>query len=100
MTSLGVLPQSTPWVDVARIITKDPPEWLVKGLEHFSSGTGVELTAEDHQSYEKIIREVKSATNTLLRWLPMFEQMPLGPSGIKVPDIRIALEALSRVKKD
>jgi hypothetical protein len=61
-------------IEVARIIAKGPPpEWLVPALEQF----GVAVEGDD-RDIKAVMAQVEAATNTLMRWLPMWEHMPWG----------------------
>jgi hypothetical protein len=84
---------------VARIIAKgDPPKWLVLGLTQFSGGIGVDISDEDRQLFETQIRRMHEAAATLMKWLPIWGQLPYG---IQYPeDVAVVLDALPRIKKD
>ena len=85
--------------DVARIIAKgDPPKWLVLGLTQFSGGIGVDTSNEDRQRFETLIKRMHEAADTLIKWLPIWGQLPYG---IQYPeDVAVVLDALPRIKKD
>jgi hypothetical protein len=81
------------FVAVARLVTNEPPEWLMVGLEHFGEFVGREKT----EGLDGIIRRMKDAADTLLKFLPAFKHLPLGlPCP---PDVPVVLDALPRVKQ-
>ena len=90
-------PPDPKFAGVARSIAQgDPPEWLLVSLTHFSPGIGDE-DPSDIDMY-KIIEEMKSATDTLIKWLPAYQCFPFGyPCPEEVP---IALHVLPRIKED
>ena len=80
---------------VAKIIAKGPPPiWLIPALEHFSGGIAGE---SDNQHFKALIAQIETATDTLIRWLPVWQHMPWG---LKCPDyvqyIRAFLPELKR----
>jgi hypothetical protein len=73
-------------------VERDPPEWLIPALQHFIEGT---VVTGDTKS---VIRDMLSATDTLLKWLPGFQRIPWG---IKPPDyVWPILAALPQLKTD
>jgi hypothetical protein len=86
------------FAEVARTIAKnDPPEWLVLGLEHFSTGIGITYEKGERQGYYLEEGErLNTAIGTLLRLLPFFRDLPYG---IQCPDdVAVVLDALPRIK--
>jgi hypothetical protein len=79
---------------IATIIAKgNPPEWLVRGLEHFSACDELSRTTPEHQ---KTFHQMQEAADTLLRWLPIFRHLPFG---LGCPDdVTLVLDALPRIK--
>jgi len=70
------IPTGVEMIEVARIIAKGPPpEWLVPALEHFSVGM---VGEGDDQHIKALIGQLDTATDTLIRWLPIWEHMPWG----------------------
>jgi hypothetical protein len=88
--------------EVARLIADPPPEWMIVGLEHFSDGLAP--TNVDREHFFRVIDQMRDATDTLLRWLPLFEHLPYGlscPKEVEValavlPSIRASLERVQR----
>jgi hypothetical protein len=84
---------------VAAIIAKSdqPPQWLAFGLQHFSSSMeGV--TPEERKRFEKIIADMHDAADFLIKWLPIFRNLP---AGLQCPeDVSTALEVLPRISAD
>jgi hypothetical protein len=65
---------------VARLIIVPPPKWLAQGLEYFSEGirTGAEWKPGEREQYENRMKEMAEATDTLLKYLPAFYELPFG----------------------
>jgi hypothetical protein len=84
-----------PFASVAAIIAKGaPPEWLASGLEHFSGFVGAaQTTSDERKRFEKILGEMHDAADLLIKWLPAFKALPVGPD-----DVAIALDVLPRIK--
>jgi hypothetical protein len=82
---------------VAEIIAKGPPpEWLVPVLEHFSAGMTIE---GDNRHFKAVIEQVETATDTLMKWLPMWGHMPWG--SLKSPHyIQVIRAFLPELKKN
>jgi hypothetical protein len=81
---------------VAEIIAKGPPpKWLTPALEHFSVGMAVE---GDHQHFKAVVDQLDRATDTLMKWLPIWGHMSFG---FKSPDYVLYIRAfLPELKKD
>jgi hypothetical protein len=86
-----------PLASVARLISDPPPEWLVEGLEHFSSDLGREQTPDKRRQYDELLKEAHDATETLIKLLPFFHHLPWG---VQCPDeVTVALGVLPRIKE-
>src|SRR5215831_17162532 len=75
----------------------DPPEWLVVGLTQFSPGIGSDHTSDDIDIH-KIVEEMQSATDTLIKRLPAY--LCLGFGLPRPEEVAIALHVLPEIKKD
>jgi hypothetical protein len=86
----------SPFADVARIIANgDPPAWLLQGLEYFSADLRPSKIEVDDK---RIIKDMKAAADTLLKYLPAYQALPFG---VKAPDQVVAvLDALPWIKED
>jgi hypothetical protein len=83
------------FADVARIIANDvPPAWLAAGLEQFSGF--VSTTPEDWRRWKNLFEKLTYSTDLLIKWLPLFEHLPIGDCP---DDVAIALDVLPRIKK-
>jgi hypothetical protein len=80
---------------VASIIAKgEPPEWLIQGLEHFTVGPD---QPGARQRTQKVIEHMRKATDTLMRWLPLYVCVQPGFRPPKaVADVFPLLPALKR----
>jgi hypothetical protein len=102
-TRIGVLqaPPDPRFVSVARIVAKGKaaPEWLAIGLEHFSGFVGGgRVPSKEYEQYEKIIERMHDAADKLIKFLPIYANLP---AGIQCPsDVATALDVLPRIKKD
>jgi hypothetical protein len=81
---------------VASTIAKgEPPDWLVRGLEHFVPSPG----RLSRKKYREIIAQMTRATDTLLRYLPAFHYLGFG---IRCPndDVAVVLALLPSVRQE
>jgi hypothetical protein len=83
------------FTDAAKLIANPPPVWLIDGLAHFSGFVSGEHVTSD---YTPIIARMHDAAACLIKWLPIYEHLPLG---LRCPDdVAVALEVLPRIKED
>ncbi len=101
MTDVVLLRNPNPaFASVAALIAKgSAPQWLIRGLEHFSVGiAGGDFTKDDHKKFVEVFEEMERACDTLIQWLPLYEHIGFG---IQCPDdVRIALQVLPLIKED
>src|SRR5215510_13697343 len=96
---MKVLQANGKFDEVARTIAKgDPPGWLLVGLEHFSDGIGVNVSADERRRFDHIIGDMQRATTVLTTWLPMWAQAGYGLKCRE--DVALALYVLPRIKED
>jgi hypothetical protein len=81
---------------VARTIAQgDPPKWLLVGLTQFSPGVGDDISDVD---IKPVIEQMQSATDTLIKWLPIFRYLGFG---MPCPEeVTVALHVLPQIKED
>lgn len=98
MTVRVSLDADAKFAEVARSIAKgNPPEWLVIGLTHFSSGISVD-TSKERRSFDKQIEQMQDAIHVLMTRLPAWAHLGYGH---KCPEhVALAFYALPRLKKD
>jgi len=74
-----------------------PPEWLLCGLEHFSSFVGEEpITTAEANKLRPIITRMHYELGHLIELLPLFQHLPLS---LECPDdVAVALEVLPRIR--
>jgi hypothetical protein len=98
---LGKSNEGPSFADVARtIVNGEPPKWLAVGLEYFSEGirTAAEWKPGEREQYENRLREMANATDTLLKYLPAFFELPFGIQPPK--DVTTTLAALPGVRRE
>jgi hypothetical protein len=80
---------------VARLVAKgEPPDWLLRGLEHFSAGIG----ADREDQYRDALKPMADATDKLLYLLQVYEHLPFGLE--RPADVGTLLDVLPRLKED
>jgi hypothetical protein len=87
------------FAEAATAIADAPPEWLLRGLDHFSTFVGNPKTPRDEMRrfVKIIIPQMHDAADLLIKKLPMFQGLPVS---VECPDdIAIALAALPRIKE-
>jgi hypothetical protein len=86
------------FAEAATIIAKcPPPQWLLLGLDHFSTFVAgqpitTKVANELRPIFEKMHRELKH----LIKWLPALQRMPLLESP---DDVAVALDVLPRIRE-
>ncbi len=87
-----------PFTEVASIIAKGPaPKWLVLGLEHFSHFIGTkQISAKEQERYKTIFKQMHDAADLLIKRLPLFERLPLGPQPSYITELRQTLPKLRK----
>jgi len=93
MTKINVkLPTEydTVFLDVARLITQEPPQWLPLSLQHFRLGP--------IGDYDWLTKKMIDAVDVLLRYLPAFEY--IGPLTGEVKEVRVVMARLPGIKRD
>jgi hypothetical protein len=84
---------------VAKTIVDPPPAWLIVGLEHFSYFvSGDPITSEEEKDYRRIIARMHDAAACLIKFLPMYQRLPLGMR--RPDDVAAALNVLPRIRDD
>lgn len=83
----------------AAIADGSSPEWLLCGLEHFSSFVGGEpISTDEAKHYRGKITRMHDAADLLIRQLPLFQHLP--PSLLECPDdVAVALDVLPRIRE-
>lgn len=80
---------------VAGLVAKgEPPDWLLRGLEHFRAGIG----ADREDQYRDALRPMADATEKLLYLLQVYEHLPFGLE--RPADVGTLLDVLPRLKED
>jgi len=85
-----------------KIANGDPPEWLMRALEHFSRDICADIKPDPR--VDKAIKEMRDATKTLLKYLPTYGYLGQGwqcPDEVLVvlgllPKLKAELDKLSR----
>jgi hypothetical protein len=91
--NLPTKPEQSPvFLDVARLITPEPPQWLPLVLAHFAPDPEVKI------GDDWLAKKMIGAVDDLLRYLPVFEHM--GPLTGEVQQVRIVLRLLPGIRRD
>jgi hypothetical protein len=69
--------------------------WMITGLEHFRLDLKPGMIDRDH--FFRVFKQMRDATDTLLRYLPLFEHLPFGMSCSKV---QVVLALLPSIRKE
>lgn len=92
MTDVVLLRNPNPaFAAVGALIAKGvAPDWLIRGLEHFSLGIARgDFSKDDQKRLVRVFEEMERACGTLIQWLPIYEHIGFG---IQCPEeVRVAL---------